>query len=205
MERAMTMQTLNVSILAALSVFNFAADCSFAQQTRTDSQIAHYQELLKRNSQNARAYYGLGDVMIRKARETGDPSYFNRAEQALKKSLEITPQNAGAMRHLAYVFYSRHEFEAAAMHARKAVQMNPRDGDSYGVLGDALLEVGDYAEANAVYERMMQLDRSLYSYSRLAGLKSFRGDLLGSMSDLKTAIALGKLTKQPAESIAWVE
>jgi tetratricopeptide (TPR) repeat protein len=198
-------QTMIVIILSGLSVFGLAADFSLAQQTRTDNQIAHYQELLKQNSQNAKAYYGLGDALIRKARETGDAGYFNRAEDALEKSLKITPHNGGVMRHLAYVFYSRHEFEAAATHARKAVQMNPRDGDAYGVLGDALLEVGQYAEAKAAYERMMELERSFYSYTRLAGLKSMQGDVAGSMSDLKTAIALGKLTKQPAESIAWVE
>jgi tetratricopeptide (TPR) repeat protein len=201
----MTIQQAMIAIiLSGLSVFAVGADFSLAQ-TRTDNQISYYQELLKRNSQNAKAYYGLGDAMIRKARETGDASYFNRAEDALKKSLEIAPRNSGAMRHLAYVFYSRHEFEAAAEHARKAVEMNSRDGDAHGVLGDALLEVGEYAEAKAAYERMMQLDRSLYSYSRLAGLKSFGGDLAGSISNLKTAIALGKVTKQPAESIAWVE
>jgi tetratricopeptide (TPR) repeat protein len=198
-------QTMIVIILSGLSVFGLAADFSLAQQTRTDNQIAYYQELLKQNSQNAKAYYGLGDALIRKARETGDASYFNRAEDALKKSLEIAPHNGGVMRHLAYVFYSRHEFEAAAMHARKAVQMNPRDGDAHGVLGDALLEVGEYNEAKAAYERMMELDRSLYSYSRLAGLKSTQGDVAGSVSDLKTASAIGKLTKQPAESTAWVE
>jgi tetratricopeptide (TPR) repeat protein len=68
-----------------------------------------------------------------KARETGDPSYFGRAEEALKKSREINPNNAGAMRHLGYVFYSRHEFESAAVHARKAIDMDATDGDSYGI------------------------------------------------------------------------
>jgi tetratricopeptide (TPR) repeat protein len=197
-------QAVIVIILGGLRIFAVGADFSLAQ-TRTDNQISYYQELLKRNSQNAKAYYGLGDAMIRKARETGDASYFNRAEDVLKKSLEMAPRNSGAIRHLAYVFYSRHEFEAAAHYARKAVEMNSRDGDSYGVLGDALLEVGQYPEAKAAYDRMMEFDRSLYSYSRLAGLKSFRGDLAGSMSNLKAAIAIGKLTKQPAESIAWVE
>ena len=161
--------------------------------------------MLQRNPRSAKAYFGLSDALIRKARETGDPSYFNRAEEALKKSLEIAPQNAGALRHLAYVFYSRHEFAPAAVHARKAVEINPEDGDSYGVLGDALLEVGQYAEAQAAYNTMIELDESLYSYSRLAGLKSMRGDNAGAIDDLERAIAIGKAAKQPAESIAWAE
>ena len=153
--------------------------------------------------QTPRAYHGLGDALIRKARETGDPSYFNRAEEALKKSLEINPNNAGAMRHLAYVFYSRHEFEAAAVHARKAIEMDSTDGDSYGILGDALMETGEYEKAEDAYEKMMQLEESLYSYSRRAGLKSMRGDSAGAIADLERAIAAGKAAKQPAESIAW--
>jgi tetratricopeptide (TPR) repeat protein len=147
----------------------------------------------------------LGDALIRKARETGDPSYFNRAEEALKKSLEINPNNAGAMRHLAYVFYSRHEFRPAAVHAGKAIEMDSTDGDSYGILGDALMETGEYKKAENAYRKMMQLEESLYSYARRAGLKSVRGDSSGAMADLERAIAAGKAAKQPAESIAWAE
>lgn len=176
-----------------------------AQRTATDNHIAYYQRLLQRNPQNARAYQGLGDALIRKARESGDPSYFNRAEEALKKSLEINPGNAGAMRHLSYVFYSRHEFEAAAAHARKAIEMDPTDGDSYGILGDALMETGAYEKAEDAYEKMMQREESLYSYSRRAGLKSMRGDSAGAIADLERAVAAGKAAKQPAESIAWAQ
>ena len=197
-----TRRTLTVMLFALLA---FGFDLAHAQRTKTDHQIAYYQTLLQRNPRSAKAYFGLSDALIRKARETGDPSYFNRAEEALKKSLEIAPQNAGALRHLAYVFYSRHEFAPAAVHARKAVEINPEDGDSYGVLGDALLEVGQYAEAQAAYNTMIELDESLYSYSRLAGLKSMRGENAGAIDDLERAIAIGKAAKQPAESIAWAE
>jgi tetratricopeptide (TPR) repeat protein len=176
-----------------------------AQRMATDNHITYYQRLLQRNPLNPRAYYGLGDALIRKARETGDPSYFNRAEEALKKSLDINPNNAGAMRHLAYVFYSRHEFEPAAVHAGKAIEMDSTDGDSYGILGDALMETGEYPKAEDAYRKMMQLEQSLYSYSRRAGLKSVRGDTGGAMVDLERAVAAGKATKQPAESIAWAE
>ena len=107
------------------------------------------------------------------------------------------------MRHLAYVFYSRHEFEPAAVHARKAIEMDSTDGDSYGILGDALMETGEYREAEEAYGKMMQLEESLYSYSRRAGFKSVRGDSGGAMADLERAVAAGKAAKQPAESIAW--
>jgi len=199
-----TCQYVLTPLVAAL-LFLLGTDHVVAQLTRTDSQIAYYQQLIKRNPRNGKAFYGLGDALIRKARETGDPNYFNRAEEALRKSLEIAPQNAGAKRHLAYVFYSRHEFEPAALYARKAIEMEADDGDSYGILGDALLEVGKYDEARDAYQKMMQLEDSLYSRSRLAGLKSIHGDSTGSIAELEKAIAAGKATQQPAESVAWAQ
>ena len=200
-----TSSYLVITMLSALLVLASHPTQLRAQSTRTDMQIGYYQQMLRRSPRNAKAFYGLGDALIRKARETGDPSYFNRAEEALKKSLEIAPQNAGAMRHLAYVFYSRHEFEPAATHARQAIDMDSTDGDSYGILGDALMETGEYEKAAVAYRKMMELEESLYSYSRLAGLKSMRGDSAGAMADLERAIAAGKAAKAPAESIAWTE
>ena len=198
-------QRVIAMMLVLLGVFHAAPDLAVAQQTKTDNQIAYYQQLLRRHSRNANFYFGLADALIRKARESGDPSYFNRAEEALKRTLQLAPQNAGALRHLAYVHYSRHRFAPAALRARQAIEMDSEDSDAYGVLGDALLEVGQYAEAQAAYAYMMELDRSLYSYSRLAGLKSLRGDYLGAIGDLERAVAAGKIAKQPAESIAWAE
>jgi tetratricopeptide (TPR) repeat protein len=190
-------------LIAAITVF-LTMPLS-AERMATDNHITYYQRLLQRNPVNSRAYFGLGDALIRKARETGDPSYFNRAEEALKKSLEINPNNAGAMRHLAYVFYSRHEFEPAAIHATKAIELDSTDGDSYGILGDALMETGEYEKSDNAYQKMMQLEESLYSYARRAGLKSIRGDDGGATADLERAVAAGKAAKQPAESIAWAE
>ncbi len=198
-------QRLIVMMLALLGVLSVAPHLAAAQQMKTDKQIAYYQQLLRRHSRNANVYLGLADALIRKARETGDPSYFNRAEEALKRTLQLAPHNAGALRHLAYVHYSRHEFAPAVLYARQAIEQDGDDADTYGVLGDALLEVGQYAEAQAAYAYMMELDQSLYSYSRLAGLKSLRGDSAGAIADLERAVGAGKIARQPAESVAWAE
>jgi tetratricopeptide (TPR) repeat protein len=99
--------------------------------------------------------------------------------------------------------YTRHAFAEAAIQAAKAVALDPSDSHAYGILGDAYLEVGKYAEAQHAYERMMQLQGDLYSYSRLAGLKSLQGDTHGAIADLKQAIEAGRAHGRPSESIAW--
>ena len=45
-------------------------DLLWAQRSPADNHVAYYQQLLKRNPQNAKAYLALGDAFIRKARET---------------------------------------------------------------------------------------------------------------------------------------
>ena len=194
-------QILIVTILVLSALLPALA---LAEPSAADNHIAYYERLLRRNPSDARSYYRLGDAFIRKARETGDLGYYMRAEAALKKSLEIEPRNAGALRHLAYVFYARHEFAAAAAHASQALAIDPRDGDAYGVLGDAYLEVGRYDDAESVYRSMMAHGDDLYSLARLAGLKNIRGDARGAIADLQRALEAARVVASyPAESVAW--
>jgi len=83
--------------------------------------------------------------------------------------------------------------------------MDPTDSHALGILGDAQLEVGRYAEAKRTYQRMIALDEGLYALSRRAGLRSVRGDVEGAVADLERAIEDGKATGRPAESVAWVQ
>ncbi len=175
----------------------------WGQRTSPDQTIQRYQRMLQRNPLDITAYYRLGDAYIQKARETGDITYLSLAEQALRKAIAIAPRHSGAARHLAYALYTRHAFEEAAIQAAKAVELDPSDSHAYGILGDAYLEVGKYAEAQQVYERMIQLQGDLYSYSRLSGLKSLKGDTDGAVADLEQAIAAGRAHGRPSESIAW--
>jgi len=177
----------------------------WAQPTSPDQAIRLNQRQIQRHPRDATAYLRLGDAYIQKARQTGDLSYFTLAEQVLRKSLELAPRNAGAARHLAYVLSSRHQFVEAAEQAQKALDLDPTDSHAYGVLGDAFLELGRYDEAGQAFETMMSLDKSLYSFARLSGLKSLRGDPEGAIAELRRAIEAGQTTGEPHESIAWAQ
>ena len=200
----MAISTLRVLAVAILLVLPLGPAPARAE-TSPDQAIQREQYKLRRNSRDAGAYHRLGDAYVQKARETGDLSYLTLAEKALRKALEIAPGNAGAVRHLAYVFSTRHEFGEAAAQALKAIELDPKDGDAYGVLGDAYLELGRYDRAGEAYDAMMRLKSDLASLGRRSGLKNLRGDPAGAIDDLRRAVASGQATGQPRESIAWAQ
>lgn len=195
-------RTVIVSSLCLLALWPSSL---WAQRTSTDQTILRYQRMLQRNPADPRAYYRVGDAYIQKARESGDVTYFDLAEQALRKALEINPRYSDARRHLAFVLYSRHDFEGAAKEAQRAIELNPADGHALGILGDAYLEVGKYGPARETYQQMMQLQADLYSQSRRAGLKSIMGDPEGAIDDLRRAIEEGQASGRPRESVAWAQ
>jgi tetratricopeptide (TPR) repeat protein len=158
---------------------------------------------VRRQPREAGAYHRLGDAYIQKARASGDLAYFDRAEQAIQKSIELGFTRAAAWRRLAYVSLSRHQFEEARARAMQALALDPEDADALGILGDAQLELGRYEEADQAYQQMMRLDGSLGAYGRRSGLRALRGDTRGSIDDLETAIAIGEAGGAPRESVAW--
>jgi len=200
----MTISTLRVLAVAILLVLPLWPAPARAE-TSPDQAIQREQYKLRRNSRDAGAYHRLGDAYVQKARETGDLSYLTLAEKALRRALEIAPGNAGAARHLAWVFSTRHEFAEAAAQALKAIELDPKDGDAYGVLGDSYLELGRYDLAGEAYDAMMRLKSDLASLGRRSGLRNLQGDPAGAIDDLRRAVASGQATGQPRESIAWAQ
>jgi tetratricopeptide (TPR) repeat protein len=194
---------LAITIIAVAVSLVLASTGAWAQAAATDQAILRAQRLLQRQALHATGYYRLGDAYLQKARETGDVLYIDLAEQTLRKCLELAPQHSGAARHLAYAMYMRHGFDDAVQQAQKAVALDPTDAHAFGILGDAYLEMGKYEPAAQAYQRMIQLQEDLYTYSRLSGLKSLHGNTVGAIADLERAIQLGQTQERPPESIAW--
>ena len=104
--------------LAGLTSLGAAA--ATAADTATDRAIASYERRLQQRPVDPWTHYRLGDAYLQKFRVTSDPTWLGLAEQALRQSLALAPEQASARRHLAYALYMRHEFEAAAREATHA-------------------------------------------------------------------------------------
>ena len=137
---------------------------------------------------------------MQRARITQAYGDYQRAEIAYRRALKIDPANAAAMTGLAWVHDGRHQFEQSIFWARRAVDIDPRQTDAYGLWGDALVEMGDYEAAFKKVQRMLDLRPDLASYSRGAHLLFLSGETQAALSLMEKALKAGG---PYAENIAW--
>ncbi|MGH7890282.1 MAG: hypothetical protein ACRENF_06995, partial [Thermodesulfobacteriota bacterium] len=78
--------------------------------SKTDSTIDQYQERIKREPDDYSNYTKLGEAYIQKARETGDASYYEKAEWVLKKAVELYPGSYASVVFLGQVSSAKHDF-----------------------------------------------------------------------------------------------
>ena len=76
----------------------------------------------------------------------------------------------------------------------------PGSSRPFGVMGDALVELGRYDDAFAAFERMVTLRPSLASYARIAYARELVGDREGAVEAMQ--LALDAAAGQP-EPTAW--
>jgi tetratricopeptide (TPR) repeat protein len=142
----------------------------------------------------------LGLAYQQRVRETGDPSFYPRSGAALSRAAHLDPTNALAATGLAALAASRHRFEQARFLAERARRLAPDSADPLGVLGDALVELGRYRKAFAVFDRMAALRPNLASYSRVSYARELLGDPRGAIAAMRLAVGAGAGTVEP---LAW--
>jgi len=172
----------------------------FAPPGDTEAYVAELEHRVAASPRDAQGLMLLGLAYQQRARETGDPSYYPRSEEALERSLAVSPRNYLAVTGLGALAASRHRFEQARALAEKAVRLAPRSAEAYGVLGDSLVELGRYREAFARFDRMASLKPALASYSRVSYARELLGRPRAAIAAMKLAVEAGAGTGEPA---AW--
>lgn len=152
------------------------------------AHIAQLTEHLKAYPDDARALAALGIAYLQQARITADPSSYGKAEMALERALEVDDGNYAALLGLGALALARHDFAGALGIGRRAAALNPADEDPWGIIGDALLELGRYRSAFRAFQRMVDLRPGPAAYARVAYARELTGDLDGAVRAMRMAM-----------------
>jgi tetratricopeptide (TPR) repeat protein len=156
-----------------------------------EGSIAALQTRIRTVPGDWQAMASLGLAYVQEARVTADPSYYPKAEGILRASLEAHPQaNEGAEVGMAALAAARHDFAAALRFGRRAQRANPYDGNVYGVIGDAQIELGRYEAAFATFQRMVDTEPNVASYARVSYARELQGDVRGAVEAMTAARAI---------------
>jgi tetratricopeptide (TPR) repeat protein len=166
----------------------------------TGAQIARLQDSVRANPEDVSSLDALGLAYQQRARETGDPTYYVKSDEALHRALRLAPRDLIATSGLGSLALSRHRFREALVLGRRAHAISSTTARNYGVIGDALDELGRYREGFQAFDTMAGIRPDLSSYARISHARELIGDVPGAISAMK--LALDAATGQ-GEAEAW--
>jgi tetratricopeptide (TPR) repeat protein len=179
----------------------FAADRVLAGvSTAGGTDLRELERAVRADPNDARSLVLLGYAYQQRWRETADASHLPRSEAALRRALRVDPRDALAVTGLGSLALIRHDFRSALALGRRAQRLAPSSARGYGVVGDALIELGRYEEAFRAFERMVALRPSVASYARIAYARELLGDLSGARQAMQLAADAASGQAEPA---AW--
>ncbi|MDQ3506162.1 MAG: hypothetical protein M3446_10755 [Actinomycetota bacterium] len=169
------------------------SDRVVAQADPLGDAISAAQQRLERLPGDYRTWAELGATYVEQARATADPSYYPRAEGALQESLDLRPDgNDTALTGMGALANARHDFQAAAELARQALEVNSYSARAYGVLTDALVQLGDYPGATAAVQQMLALKPGIASFTRASYDFELHGDIPNARSALEQSLEFAR-------------
>ena len=127
-------------------------------QGKLAEAIPHFRRAISLRPGYSDPRYNLGVCLL----ATGDD---NGAMDQFREVLRLQPDDALARRHLADALrgrageeYAKGSLPGAIQDLREVLQLNPKDIDSCNNLGTALARAGKLAEAEAYFQRALQID-----------------------------------------------
>lgn len=195
---------VTVGLVTGLTVTSVRAEAADAAvPSPAQRRIEQARSLLARNPGGCQGHNDLALALARRARETSDPAFYAQAEQALEKCLALSPDDVEALKVKAWVFLGQHRFAEARDLAIALNKRIPDDVMVYGLLTDAQAELGNYKEAEAACQWMLDLrPGNVPGLTRAAYLRELFGDLEGALELMATAYE--QTPPSEVEDRAWI-
>src|SRR5258708_3846570 len=165
-----------------ISVAILASAALLADPTPAEISIQKGEVQIAMSPDHIAYYSALAMAYARRARETSDVSYYQKAEDTLKRSFEIAPDNFEGLKVQTWLLLGRHEFAKALDLATALNKRVPDDITVYGYLADANAELGNYKAAVDAAQWMLNLrPGNVAGLTRAAYLRELHRDLSGAM------------------------
>ncbi|MCI0552126.1 MAG: tetratricopeptide repeat protein, partial [Anaerolineae bacterium] len=165
--------------------------------------IQSIQNKIEQNPRDAVSYTLLGDLYMRQARETGDITIFQRAEESLLHALDMLPGYSPAGSSLASVYYSQHEFGKALDLAQQVYEDNPKNFQARIIMADSYLSLGKYQEAEAIYDELAQTISTPSLLARIAYLEELKGNPDEALELIRRSAGDALRSGGTKENAAW--
>jgi tetratricopeptide (TPR) repeat protein len=165
----------------------------------TDAEIARLQAAVRGG---APLEAQLAGAYLQKVRETGDPSYYVRADGVLLRALARGSEDPAELVSAATLAAGRHDFTGALQLAERARSAAPDSIAAYPVLVDALVELGRYDEAERTLQQLIDRKPTLAAYARVSYFRELHGDLAGAADAMARAVSAGGGAR---ENLAYVQ
>jgi len=176
---------------------------SVLAQSPAESAVAAARAAIAKKPAQFSGYNQLAVALARRARETSDVIYYAQAEDALKRSFELSPANTEGEKVKIWLLLGRHEFAAALTEATALNHQVPDDVLVYGFLTDANVELGNYQAAEKSAQWMLNLrPGNLPALTRAAYLRELFGDNEGALELMD--MAYQATPSSEAEDGAWI-
>ncbi|MBK9254472.1 MAG: tetratricopeptide repeat protein [Saprospiraceae bacterium] len=164
-----------------------------------DDVSNNYQTLklaIQKNEADHEAKIKMANLFIREARVTGEHGHYYPAALAMTDRIINSTTKVNNMEFLALVTkagvqLSLHEFKAALETGQKAIQLNNKNAQIYGVLTDCYVELGQYDKAVEMADIMISIKPDLRSYARISYLREIHGQIPEAIEAMKMAVEAG--------------
>ena len=164
-------------------------------------RIADMESRLRERPHDTGAAVLLADALLRQGRVTGDGRPAARAAGIVEAALGDDPSAYDPLRMLGAIYLSQHRFRDALEIGHRARRLRPHDAWNYGVVADALIELGDYDKAFETIDTMAAMRPNAAAYARVSYARELRGDLDGAIDAMR--MAANAVGARDPEAQAW--
>lgn len=168
------------------------AGAQSAEWASTKSTGEKLIRIVREDPDDLKSRIALATLYIQEARITGNYMYYDGAAlRYINEVLAKDPNHFEALTLKALLYLSQHHFSDGLVLAQKAQKTNPYNAFVYGLLVDANVELGHYAEAVKNSDQMVSIRPDIRSYSRISYLREIYGDYPGAIDAMKRAVEAG--------------